>query len=108
MLVWARDAGEFAPTFLDATLTSLFSRPFSRSIARVLGFLLEGDPHVLSTLEATGWLRHVRLVLAGSCRIVKAMVVQRSTVVVHCRRVQKSCRPPDLIHERAFLLRAVR
>ncbi|XP_033631401.1 myotubularin-related protein 2-like isoform X1 [Asterias rubens] len=42
------------------------------------------DHHWLSNLEATHWLEHVKMVLAGAVRIADRIESQKTSVVVHC------------------------
>ncbi len=47
--------------------------------------LIAGEEVDPNSDGVTGWLRIIRSVLSGSRRIVEAMVVQQSSVLVHCR-----------------------
>lgn len=38
----------------------------------------------LSSLAATGWLEHIRLILRGSYKIVKSLTTGETSVLVHC------------------------
>lgn len=42
------------------------------------------DDALLSKVEASGWLSHLRLVLTGVVRIVQMLDVDGASVVVHC------------------------
>jgi len=40
--------------------------------------------HWLSNLEATGWLKHIKIVLAGALKIADKVEKRKSSVLVHC------------------------
>ncbi|XP_072170820.1 phosphatidylinositol-3,5-bisphosphate 3-phosphatase MTMR2-like [Diadema setosum] len=42
------------------------------------------EHHWLANLEATHWLEHVKMVLAGAVRIAERVESQKTSVVVHC------------------------
>lgn len=42
------------------------------------------DAHWLSNLETTGWLNHVKLILAGAVKIADKVENHKTSVVVHC------------------------
>lgn len=42
------------------------------------------DARWLSNLESTGWLKHVKLVLAGAVKIADKVETHKTSVVVHC------------------------
>ncbi|XP_077984978.1 phosphatidylinositol-3,5-bisphosphate 3-phosphatase MTMR2-like [Glandiceps talaboti] len=42
------------------------------------------DNHWLSNIEATHWLEHIKLILAGAVRIADKIESQKTSVVLHC------------------------
>lgn len=38
----------------------------------------------LSGLESTYWLKHIKCILAGACRIVDKIEIHKTSVLVHC------------------------
>lgn len=43
-----------------------------------------GDPYWLSNLEATGWLKHIQLILFGAYFIVKLIEKEGAPVICRC------------------------
>eukprot|EP00501_MAST-03F_sp_TOSAG23-6_P002416 GSMAST32.ASY1.ANO1.2525.1 assembled CDS len=71
---------EKASRYQNTTLERLYIE----NIHEMRNSLVELAKICLPDVQNTGWLRHIRMVLAGSARVAQLLIAENTSVLVHC------------------------